>query len=94
MDDLPTLLQSVRENPADKAGWLALSFRMWSDGREDEAAVLRVLWATLRDHMTRDGWSLEATLADVAEHAKVLSAVAREVERREKEGPDDGWPTE
>jgi hypothetical protein len=87
-------LQSVRENPGDKAGWRALSFWLWANRREDEATVVRVLWATLRDRMTRDGWSLEATLADVAEHAKVLSAVAREVERREKEGPDDGWPTE
>jgi hypothetical protein len=94
MDGLPTLMQSVRENPGDKAGWLALSFWMWSDGREDEAAVLRVLWPTLRDHMAQDRWSLEATLADVAENAKVLARVARQIEARASEGPDDRWPTE
>jgi hypothetical protein len=36
----------------------------------------------LRDHMTRDGKSLDETLADVARNAKVLGEVAREIEDR------------
>jgi hypothetical protein len=84
MPDLPTLLQSIRADPDDKPQWLALSWWLWAGGREDEAAVVRVFWPTLRDHMTQDGWSLEATVADVAENAKVLGDAAPEIERRDK----------
>jgi hypothetical protein len=80
MDELPILLDSVRGNPDDKSRWLALSWWLWTNGREDEAAVVRVFWPKLRDHMTQAGWSLEATLADVAGNAKELGDAAREIE--------------
>jgi hypothetical protein len=62
MPDLPTLLQSIGEDPDDEARWRALSSWLWDHGRDDEAAAVRVFWPTLRDDLTRV--PLEGTLAD------------------------------
>src|SRR4051812_25604470 len=90
MADLPALLDSIRENPGSQARWLALSWWLWAHEREDEAAVVRVFWPMLRDRMTQDGWSLEATLADLERNAKVLADVARQVEERARSPAE--WP--
>ena len=82
MAELPSLLDAIREKPGGQARWLALSWWLWTNEREDEAAVVRVFWPMLRDHMTRDGKSLDETLDDVARNAKVLGEVAREIEDR------------
>jgi hypothetical protein len=84
MPDLPTLLESIGENPDDEARWRALSLWLWDDGRDDEAAAVRVLWATLRDNLTTAGGSPRETLADVARHANVLGQLAREIEARDE----------
>ena len=39
MPDLPTLLESIGENPDDEARWLALSSWLWNNGRDDEVDV-------------------------------------------------------
>jgi hypothetical protein len=53
-----------------------------------------VFWPILRDNVLKEGKLVDVVLADVADHAHILGPAAREVERRAREGPDDGWPTE
>jgi uncharacterized protein (TIGR02996 family) len=84
----PGPLDAIRERPDDGPRWLALAGWLLDKGRDDEAVVIRTFWPVLRDSLA------VATLDDVARNAGPLSAVAREVERRAREGPDDGWPTE
>jgi uncharacterized protein (TIGR02996 family) len=92
MDDLPTLTAAIAEDPDDRPRWLALAAWLRDNGRGDEAVVIRTFWPTLRDNLAAT--TMEATLADVARNAGLLSAVAREVERRKREGPEDGWQTD
>src|SRR4051794_7638029 len=80
MTDLPAVLDALRGRPDDRPRWLALSSWLRDNGRDDEADVVRALWPALRDSLAAA--PLEATLGDVARNAGLLSAVAREVERR------------
>ena len=83
MPDLPQLLDAIRARPDAEAGWLALAGWLWDNGRDDEAAAVRVFWPTLRDTVTVSGVSVEQTLREVARHAVKLGRKAREIEGRE-----------
>jgi len=48
--DLAAILNAINENPDDRDHWLALAWWLWDNGRDDEAVVIRVRWATLRIH--------------------------------------------
>ena len=85
-------MSAIAPDSADGAHWLALSPWLRDNGRDDEAVVVRALWPALRDRLAAA--PLEATLDDVARNARLLPALAREVEGRASEGPDDGWPAE
>ena len=81
MPDLPVILDAIREKPDVGPRWLALAEWFADNGRDDEAAAVRVYWPVLRDNLART--SLESTLADVAWHARLLGRRAREDEGRE-----------
>ena len=84
MPDVAALIDAIRQKPDDGTRWLARASWYWDHGRDDEAAVVRVFWTTLRDNLARV--SLDMTLADVARHAKLLEQRAREVEERRDGG--------
>jgi uncharacterized protein (TIGR02996 family) len=81
--DLPHLLAAIRADPGREAGWLAVAGWLSDNGRNDEAAAVRVFWPTLRDNVTVSGVSVEQTLRDLARHAIRLGKRAREIEGRE-----------
>ena len=83
MPDLPDLLSAIRDRPDDEAAWLALASWLWDHGRDDEAAIVRVYWPTLRDNVTVCGVSLHETLRNVAR----LARRAREVEAQREQPP-------
>jgi uncharacterized protein (TIGR02996 family) len=78
MPELPAILGAIRERPDDGPRWLALAAWLRDNGRDDEAAAVRVYWPVLRDNLARA--SLESTMADVARHSRLLGQRAREVE--------------
>src|SRR5262245_31064128 len=80
--DLLTILETIRQRPDSGPDWLALAAWLTDEGRDDEAAVVRVFWPTLRDNLTVAGVSLGATLRDVARHARRLGQRAREIEEQ------------
>jgi uncharacterized protein (TIGR02996 family) len=82
MPDLPQLLDAIRARPPEEAGWLALSTWLRHEGRDDEAAAVRVFWPTLRDNIDA-GVSVEGTLRELGRHAAQLGRRAREIEGRE-----------
>ena len=82
MPDLPQLLDAIRAGPDEQAGWLAPSSWLWDNGRDDEAAAVRVFWPTLRDNVTVAGKSVEQTLREVARHGGILGRRAQEIEGR------------
>jgi len=43
-------LDAIRSNPDDESRWLALAGWLWDNGRDDEAAVVRVFWPTQGQH--------------------------------------------
>jgi hypothetical protein len=75
MLDLPAILAAIRERPDDAPRWLALAAWLWDNGRDDEAAAVRIFWPTLRDNVVEARVSVEDTLADVARHAGILGRV-------------------
>jgi hypothetical protein len=77
----PDLLDAIVADSEDESRWLNLARWFADNGRDDEAAVVRVYWQTLSDslHVLR---SIEAVLADVRRHARLLGACAREIEER------------
>jgi hypothetical protein len=81
MSDLPALINALHENPADESRWLALSRWMPDNGRDDEAAAVRVFWPTLRDNV-RSGASPGRTLRELARCAGRSGRRAREIEGR------------
>ena len=88
MPVLHALIESIRADPGDMGRWLALSRWLGENGRQYEAAAVRVFWPSLRDNVLNAGVSLDETLADVARSAKLLGPVAREVEARRSAGPE------
>jgi uncharacterized protein (TIGR02996 family) len=85
--DVVVILNAIRKRPDDGKRWLALASWLWDNGRDDEAATVRALWPTLRDNMAYV--SLEATLYDVARHAKLLAKIARKMDRRADDTPPE-----
>jgi uncharacterized protein (TIGR02996 family) len=86
MPDLPQLLDAIRARPDAEAGWLTLASWLRDNGRDDEAAAVRVFWPTLRDDVLVGG-TLEATLRQVARYAGRLGTRAREIEERTGDDP-------
>jgi uncharacterized protein (TIGR02996 family) len=82
MPILTALLDAIRDQPNDERRWIALAGWLWDNGRDDEAAVVRVFWPTLRDNVTVSGVSLLETLRQTARHARLLGSRAREIEER------------
>ena len=82
MPDLPQLVDAIRARPDDGPRWLALAGWLWDNGRDDEAAAVRVFWPALRDDVVEAGVSPDETLRQVTWHAKVLGRKAGEIEGR------------
>jgi hypothetical protein len=70
------ILQAVRCKPGDPACWLAVAGSLADNGRDDEAAAVRVFYPVLRDSLDR-GASLEGTLDIVRRNAARLARRAR-----------------
>jgi uncharacterized protein (TIGR02996 family) len=87
MPDLPDLLAAIRDRPDDEARWLALAGWLRDHGRDDEAAAVRAFWPTLRDNVMVSQVSVEETLRQLAQHAKMLGRRAREVQEVAGHGP-------
>jgi hypothetical protein len=83
MPDLAQLLDAIRAGPDAEAGWLALGSWLRDNGRDDEAAAVRVFWSALRDNLTDFCVSVEQTLRELGRHAARLGRRAREIEGRE-----------
>jgi uncharacterized protein (TIGR02996 family) len=66
--DLPQFLAAIRERPDDGPRWLALARWLTDNGRDDEAAAVRVFWPTLRDN-------LAVGVAEVARSLRRAAAV-------------------
>jgi hypothetical protein len=66
---------------------LALAAWLWDNGRNDEAAPVRVYWPTFRDNVTVAGISVVKTLRKLARHAGMLGRRPREIEARRWDGP-------
>src|SRR5438309_680017 len=77
--DQPAILDAIRANPGEERHWLALAAWHWDDGRDDETAIIRVFWPTLRDDMANRR-ALEDVLERVRRHRRLLGRRAREVE--------------
>jgi uncharacterized protein (TIGR02996 family) len=82
MPILPALLDAIREEPNDERRWIALASWLWDNGRDDEAAVVRMFWPTLRDNVTISGVSLLQTLRQMTRHQRLLGRRAKEIEER------------
>jgi uncharacterized protein (TIGR02996 family) len=78
----PYLLAAIRADPDDGPRWLALALWFADNGRDDEAAAVRVFWRTLGDR-PRVRRSIEAVLADVRRNASILARAPG----RSKSGP-------
>jgi hypothetical protein len=78
--DLPSPVGAIHNLPDDEAGWLALAAHYRDNGRDDEAAAVRVFWPALRDGLRLR--SLESVLDHVRRHADRLGRRAREFEER------------
>jgi uncharacterized protein (TIGR02996 family) len=84
MPDLPAILNAIREKPDDGPRWLALASWLWDNGRDDEAAAVRVLWPIFRDNL---GYTtLDATLKNLEAHAPQFGNIARLMEARVRPG--------
>jgi hypothetical protein len=81
MPDLHSILDAIRQRPDAEPRWLALAGWLADNGRDDEAAAVRVFWPTLRDDVLVGG-SLEATLRHMARHAGKLGRRAHEIEEQ------------
>jgi uncharacterized protein (TIGR02996 family) len=88
MPELPQLLDAIREQPDDGPRWLALAGWLGDEGRDDEAAAVRVFWPTLRDDVLKSRVSLDRTLANLKESAAILGSAARKIEERRHEPPE------
>jgi len=80
--DLTVILTAIRERPDDGSHWLALASWLEDNGRDDEAAAVRVFWPTLRDNVTVAGLSVNVALRELTRHAAALGRRARQIEDR------------
>jgi hypothetical protein len=79
MSDYEAILDSIRRKLNDPARWLALAGWLADNGRDDEAAALRVFHPVLEENLDR-GATLESTLAIVERNAARLARRARRME--------------
>jgi hypothetical protein len=70
-----------RQPPAPEADWLALAARLADDGRDDEAAVVRVYWPALEDTVATCV-TLNAALDQIRRHAAQLGRLPPEAAER------------
>jgi hypothetical protein len=61
MPDLSVILDRIRQQPDDEAGWLALVAHLHEHGEQDLATVIRSHWPVCRECM-REGDSAEESL--------------------------------
>jgi CheY-like chemotaxis protein len=78
----PALLAAIRARPSDPAGWQDLAEWLRDNGRDDEAAVVRVLWPGIRDSLAA-GRTLDSALEYVRRNAARLGQQARAFEARD-----------
>jgi hypothetical protein len=83
--DLPAILDTIRHQRDDERHWLALAGWLWDNGRDDEAAVVRVFWPVIRYEIECER-SVEDALDLVRRNAELLGKQARE----SGEGKSDG----
>jgi uncharacterized protein (TIGR02996 family) len=82
----PTLLAAILADPDSEAAWLALAGWLRDNGRDDEAAAVRVFWPALRNSLG-GGRTLDWTLEYVRANARRLGREARQFEG--SSGADD-----
>ncbi|HEX3152927.1 MAG TPA: hypothetical protein VHR66_32950 [Gemmataceae bacterium] len=81
--DLPTILDAIRHELDVEGHWFAFASWLWDNGRDDEAAVVRVFWPVIRDELP--GRTLEAALELVRRESRLLGQRAREAEVEREE---------
>jgi hypothetical protein len=79
---LASLLAAIQERPDDGPRWLALASWYWDNGRDDEAAAVRVFWPVLRGNVVESEVPLHVTLRTLARNVARLGRRARAVEER------------
>ena len=75
----PALLAAILADPDDEAAWLALAAWLRDEGRDDEAAAVRVFWPALRNSLG-GGRTLDFALEYVRANARRLGREARRFE--------------
>jgi hypothetical protein len=76
------LTAAVAAEPDRESAWLALAAWFRDNGRDEEAAAVRVFWPALRDGLA-GGRTLERILEYVRVNAWRLGPQAREWEKRD-----------
>ena len=69
----------IRIHPNDERPCIALASWLWDNGRDDEAAVVRVFWPTLRDEAV-GGPAIEDVLEQMRRYRRLLGRRARGLE--------------
>jgi uncharacterized protein (TIGR02996 family) len=80
-DPDPDLLVAIRAAPDTESPWLALAGWFRDNGRDDEAAAVRVFWPVMRDSLAA-GRTLESVLHLLRRNTTRLGRRAREIEER------------
>lgn len=80
MNDLSAILDAIALRPADSAAWQAFAQWLADNGRDDEAAVVRVYWRVLADTLAVR--SMAEVLKQLAENAQRLGKMARDSEEQ------------
>jgi len=78
---METIVHSIRENPDDPTHWHALASWLADNGREEEAAVVRVFWPAIADTVAL-GVPVAEALEQVRRNAMRLGKAARDIEER------------
>jgi uncharacterized protein (TIGR02996 family) len=79
-DDLPAILDRLRAAPDEAAHWLAWADWLRDNGRDDEAAAVRMFHPAIRDSLAM-GMGLAEAMELVARHAVKLARLAGSIER-------------
>ena len=74
-----TILDAIRRNPTAPVCWLGLAGWLADNGRDDEAAAVRVFYPVLVENLER-GATVEETLTIVRRTAGRLAIRARRME--------------
>ena len=79
--ELEAILNRIRANSGCEAHWLDLAGWFCDNGRDDEAAAMRIYWPVLRDSIS-PRVTLDETIAFVVRHAGQIGRTARDVEEQ------------